>query len=111
MTDADAHANTDREIYRAPNGDSVHVTESGGIGINVGGLVIVNSPRDWHRLEERPASYAAGIEDAAKVAEREADVRDAIAVLFVDGSSTRSKARTLRAIAAAIRSLIPTKED
>lgn len=46
--------NTDREIWREQEGDfysaSIFVTESGGIGINVGGLCIVKSVRDWHNL-------------------------------------------------------------
>lgn len=49
--------NTDREIWRGPdlgNGDyyadSVHVTQGGGIGMNVGGHVIVMRPREWHSV-------------------------------------------------------------
>ena len=43
--------NTDRELYREGGNDyspSIHVTESGGIGINVGGHVLVASLRNWH---------------------------------------------------------------
>lgn len=44
--------NTDRELWRERAGDyysdSIHVTESGGIGINVGGHVLVASPKAWH---------------------------------------------------------------
>lgn len=51
MTEQTA-ANTDREIWRETPGDyyspSIHVTEGGGIGINVGGTVIVRPVRDWH---------------------------------------------------------------
>jgi hypothetical protein len=50
--------NTDRELYRAPdltgNGryysNSLHVTKSGSIGINVAGLVFVKTLAEWHRL-------------------------------------------------------------
>lgn len=46
--------NTDIEIWRVVPGDfyspSIHVTQEGGIGINVGGTVIVKSVRDWHAL-------------------------------------------------------------
>ena len=46
--------NTDRELWRETEGDyysnSVHVTESGAIGINVGGLVFVKPLSDWHKL-------------------------------------------------------------
>lgn len=45
-------ANTDRELFR--EGDfyapSVHVTQGGHIGMNVGGHVIVMSIREWHAL-------------------------------------------------------------
>lgn len=49
-----ADVNTDREIYRSPFGsmydDSIHVTQGGGIGFNVGDHVIVRPLRDWHAL-------------------------------------------------------------
>jgi hypothetical protein len=53
-----AAVNTDRELWREPTDEvgmeyyqpSIHVTARGGIGINVGGLVIVKSLRDWHAL-------------------------------------------------------------
>jgi hypothetical protein len=45
-------ANTDRELWRERTddfyADSIHVTEGGGIGINVGGHVIVRSLKQWH---------------------------------------------------------------
>lgn len=53
---SDAVKNTDRELWRGPdegNGsyyaDSIHVTQDGGIGIDVGGTVIVRPLREWHR--------------------------------------------------------------
>jgi hypothetical protein len=54
----EAMMNTDRELYREPDkddkgdfySDSVHVTQDGGIGINVGGLVFVKTLAQWHRL-------------------------------------------------------------
>ena len=57
-TDEIAVTNTDRELWREPTDQSgmeyyqpsIHVTERGGIGINVGGLVIVKSLRQWHEL-------------------------------------------------------------
>ena len=53
--------NTDVEIWRGPpdeNGDtfyspSIHVTEKGRIGINVGGTVLVKSVEDWHAAARR----------------------------------------------------------
>lgn len=54
----EAALNTDRELYRSPDltgaGDyysnSLHVTQGGGVGINVGGFVIVKSLAEWHSL-------------------------------------------------------------
>jgi hypothetical protein len=56
-----AYVNTDREIWRDVQNnpfkhagdyyaDSIHVTEQGGIGINVGGTVYVLPLRKWHAL-------------------------------------------------------------
>jgi len=46
--------NTDRELWRERPGDyysdSLFVTESGMIGMNVGGRVIVMPLQQWHRL-------------------------------------------------------------
>ncbi len=46
--------NTDREIYRSAPGDacanSVHITDSGALGIDVAGHVIVLSLERWHAL-------------------------------------------------------------
>jgi hypothetical protein len=54
VSESKAANNTDREIYRVQPGDyysdSIHVTEGGGIGINVGGTVHVLPLRKWHEL-------------------------------------------------------------
>jgi hypothetical protein len=46
--------NTDVEIWRETPGDyyapDIFVTKEGGIGINVGGLCIVKTVREWHIL-------------------------------------------------------------
>lgn len=46
--------NTDRELWREREGDyyadSIFVTETGGIGMNVGGFVIVRPIGEWHKL-------------------------------------------------------------
>lgn len=43
--------NTDKEIWRRIPDDyyspSIHVTQQGGIGINVGGFVVVKSIEEW----------------------------------------------------------------
>lgn len=52
-----AYVNTDRELYREPAesegmsyyANSIHVTEQGNIGMNVGGYVIVRPIADWHK--------------------------------------------------------------
>ena len=47
-----AAKNTDRELWREIEDDhysvSVHVTQDGKIGMNVGGSVIVKTVREWH---------------------------------------------------------------
>jgi hypothetical protein len=64
--------NTDREIWRGPddgNGsyyaDSIHVTESGGVGINCGGHVIVRPLRDWHKQADRIEALEAALREIA----------------------------------------------
>lgn len=55
---AQACQNTDRELWREPTDEigrefyqpSIHVTERGGIGLNVDGHVIVLSLRAWHAM-------------------------------------------------------------
>ncbi len=64
--------NTDRELWREPHPDppgsyyanSIHVTEGGGIGINVGGTVIVRTLAQWHALEAQLAEARYRIRDA-----------------------------------------------
>lgn len=55
MSETKAAANTDRELYREPGdwrgdfySDSIHVAESGAIGINCGGSVVVRPLRFFH---------------------------------------------------------------
>lgn len=56
--------NTNRELWRegAQDNDyyanSIHVTETGGIGINCGGFVIVKRLNEWHALAEAALSFA-----------------------------------------------------
>lgn len=49
-----AAQNNDRELWREVEGDhyadSIHVTENGNIGIDVGGNVIVMPVEEWHKL-------------------------------------------------------------
>ena len=53
LSEKTACKNTDREIWRRIPKDyyspSIHVTEQGNIGMNVGGLVIVLSVEEWHK--------------------------------------------------------------
>jgi len=52
--DSESKENTDKEIWRKPPGTfyepSIHVTETGGIGIDCGGHVIVMKVEKWHSL-------------------------------------------------------------
>jgi len=52
-----AAKNTDRELWRKVSGDyyapSIRVTESGGIGIDCGGHVIVAPVEAWHECGEK----------------------------------------------------------
>ncbi len=54
--------NTDVELWREREGDyfanSVHITEQGALGINVGGSVVVRSLEEWHALASRPTPSA-----------------------------------------------------
>jgi hypothetical protein len=51
------YRNTDRELWRKVPGDfyspSIHVTKSGGIGINCGGHAIVAPVEKWHDCGEK----------------------------------------------------------
>ncbi len=67
-------ANTDRELWRGPDeskgsyyADSIHVTEGGAIGIDVGGFVIVMPLRDWHALAVESAVNRAIPLDVGKI--------------------------------------------
>jgi len=63
-----AAKNTDREIWRRKSPDSldpdgyyqpsIHVTEGGGIGMNVGGTVVVMPIEQWHQLALRSKQQA-----------------------------------------------------
>lgn len=72
-------ANTDKELWREPTdkigseyyANSVHVTEGGEIGINVGGAVIVKPLAEWHEaairydeiVEALSKAHAAGVRE------------------------------------------------
>lgn len=57
-----AMQNTDRELWRETEDDyyapSLHVTEGGSIGVNVGGTMIIMPIRDWHALAMQPPDKA-----------------------------------------------------
>lgn len=61
--DDQAVENTDRELWRETPGEafspSIHVTQAGGIGINVGGTVFVQPVRHWHALIDKPDYFVA----------------------------------------------------
>lgn len=77
--DEQVAANTDRELWREGGGDgngmsyyepSIHVTEQGGIGINVGGNVYVKTLREWHGLAAQLTAQA------ERLRERDEQLRD-----------------------------------
>ena len=57
--------NNDKHLWPIPNDDyyapSIHATEDGRIGMNVGGIVFVKSIREWHSLAGE--NYFAGPDD------------------------------------------------
>ena len=59
-------ANTNRELWREKEGDyyapSIHVTATGGIGINVGGHVWVKTLREWHAIANWLAEEASEVD-------------------------------------------------
>lgn len=74
----DAKQSTDRELWRErPDdyyADSLHVTATGGIGINCGGSVLVMPLRQWHALaSSAPAPVTVPADPTAKL--NQADVR------------------------------------
>ena len=52
LTDSDDNArnNTDRELWRSPSDVRIFITETGGLGLNVAGRVVVMPPERWHEL-------------------------------------------------------------
>lgn len=66
MTEEHQAANTDRELWRRGDGDgngmsyyepTIHVTQNGRIGINVGGTVYELPVERWHELVRENAEY------------------------------------------------------
>lgn len=66
--------NTDREIWREVEGDfyspSIHVTETGSIGISVAGTVTVKPIREWDRLARELDNLKIRLNHYAKAIER-----------------------------------------
>lgn len=66
INDGGPTLNTDREIWRERPGDyytdSIHVTASGSIGINCGGMVYTLPVREWHKLASAALSGSDGTE-------------------------------------------------
>ena len=63
-----AAENTDRELWREVDDDydtpSLFVTESGSIGMNVGGTVVVMPIREWHATISARDAEIAALQDA-----------------------------------------------
>lgn len=76
MSEQNVGLNTNRELWREDESAfaaSLFVTEDGGIGINVGGLVIVQPLRVWHEQAARLAALERerddGLYDVKRVAQ------------------------------------------
>lgn len=94
--------NTDRELWREREGDyyadSIHVTTSGGIGINCGGTVIVKSLRQWHNDD-------AELRALRKSESQIVDLGDSCCVEGCEGEKFYRKIAQLEAENAALRQL------
>jgi hypothetical protein len=60
---AEAATNTDRVVFQDSSG-TVHITAGGGLGINVGGMVIVLPVAQWHALAHEHQKIGAIIANA-----------------------------------------------
>lgn len=107
-----ACANTDRELWRETEGDyyspSIHVTEGGGIGIDVGGTVIVKPLREWHR-----AAIEATTVNGDGLVERVCEIIDAVPIPYDHHTHTGESCAfgdALEAAQAAVRQALVTPE-
>lgn len=68
--------NTDTELWREPPGDfysnSVHITQKGELGINVGGTVFVMTLKQWHEAACALSRHGEPVEEIARVLVHEA---------------------------------------
>lgn len=102
--------NTNRELWRENPGDfyssSIHVTKSGGIGINCGGHIIVAPLKYWHEAMEyfmcvNPSGWLGGnviLREATKMAKMFWVARDQKVYVQVDREITISKQRLIMTI-------------
>ena len=88
----EAGQNTDKEIWRErPDdyySDSIHVTQTGGIGINVGGTVFVRPVREWHGVMRR-------LDEADKVIEQ---LREALEPFLDHDCENPARCRMMRSL-------------
>jgi len=68
--------NTDKIIWKEPHSDHwgsfddyIFVTETGGIGVNVAGMVYVKPLKEWHSLESSLSQSQAEVKELTKVIE------------------------------------------
>jgi hypothetical protein len=108
--------NTGRELWRKGDGDgngmsyyepSVHVTEQGAIGINVGGQVYVMPVENWHALAAEHAAYRQALETLQILVDEQAE-DEALWALYPVGQQPIAEAylqQELRRLHAAVEAL------
>ncbi len=115
-----AARNTDRELYREREGDfyspSIHVTQGGGIGFDVGGNVVVKPLREWHRIAASEMAWRIMAKQEAHYAnlptsEREAALQKALEDTTADQIKAEEDAERLRLENDRLRNLIEEAND
>jgi hypothetical protein len=95
--------NTDWDLWRGADSDRVFITESGALGIDIAGRVMVKTPRMWLEL----ASLLDDLENRVRAVESVvADVNKDAALIETLAQRTQQLAATKIALAAA-REVLP----
>jgi hypothetical protein len=115
-----AARNTDRELWRENPGDyyspSIHVTEGGGIGFDVGGNVVVKPLREWHRLAASELAWKIMAKQEARYAnlptsEREASLQKALESTTADQIKAEDEVERLRLENGHLRDVLEQAND
>jgi len=115
-----AARNTDRELWREREGDyyspSIHVTQGGGIGIDVGGNVVVKPLREWHKLAASELAWKIMYTQESRYAslptsEREVALQKALENTTADQIKAEDEVERLRLENDRLRNLIEEASD